>query len=104
MRHHITRDQTRHEQFILSQRPECGYVGLERKSRELTALGRACILPMSIGETVHWPLGRTRPEHFGFPAGQPEELDRLWDFDFEEVRNRARESFSVMERFIKTLS
>ena len=43
-------------------------------------------------------------EHLGFPAGPPEELDRLWDFDFEEVRNRARESFSVMEQFIKTLS
>ncbi len=43
-------------------------------------------------------------EHLGFPAGSPEELDTLWDFDFERVRERARESFVTMERFVSSLS
>jgi hypothetical protein len=43
-------------------------------------------------------------EHLGFPAGSAEQLDRLWDFDFEPVREKARESFLVMERFITSFS
>lgn len=42
-------------------------------------------------------------EHLGFPAGPPEQLDANWDFNFEIVRDHARASFAVMERFIRSI-
>lgn len=39
----------------------------------------------------------------GFPLCQPAELEAALDFDFEIVRERAREGFGVMRRFLETL-
>jgi hypothetical protein len=43
-------------------------------------------------------------EHLGFPLFAPEELDRSWDCDFEIIRSRARETYAVMQRFVKSLA
>jgi hypothetical protein len=43
-------------------------------------------------------------EFLQFPVFQPNDLGEAMDFDFEIVRNRAREGFSVMHRFVKTLA
>ena len=42
-------------------------------------------------------------EHLGFPLAAPEQLDAGWEFDFEIVRENARESYMVMERFVRSL-
>ena len=42
-------------------------------------------------------------EYFGFPLCDPNRFDDYLDFDFETVRSRARDSFQVMERFVKSL-
>jgi hypothetical protein len=42
-------------------------------------------------------------EHLGFPLLSPAELDRSWDWDFEIVRSRAKETYAVMQRFVKSL-
>ena len=42
-------------------------------------------------------------EHLGFPLLSSGQLDRGWDCDLEIVRVRARESYTVMERFVKSL-
>ena len=42
-------------------------------------------------------------DHFGFPLWSVEDLDRNWDCDFEIVRSRARDTYGVMERFVKSL-
>ena len=42
-------------------------------------------------------------EHFGFPLPSPGEVARSWDCDFEIVRTKARETYPVMERFVKSL-
>jgi hypothetical protein len=42
-------------------------------------------------------------EHLGFPLLSPEELDKNWDWDFEIVRARARDTYRVMEQFVKSL-
>ena len=39
----------------------------------------------------------------GFPLSVPEQLSANWDCDFEVVRRRARESFQVMKRFVRSL-
>jgi hypothetical protein len=43
-------------------------------------------------------------EHFGFPAGPPDHIEANWGSDFEIVRERARASFAVMERFIRSVA
>lgn len=47
--------------------------------------------------------GAGMAEFLGFPLCDPNRLDDYLDFDFETVRSRARESFQVMERFVKSL-
>jgi hypothetical protein len=42
-------------------------------------------------------------EHLGFPLSLPQQLDKNWDFDFEIVREEARQSYMVMERFVRSL-